>query len=162
MNWSVFQNRNILSASSRFKYFSVHYLPIYSVKLAFIIANVSYIYVCVYIYIYRLSWLLSKWKMRHRRIKFDPWVCKIPGEGNGYHSSITVHGVLKARILKWFAVPFSSGPHSVRPLAMTRLSWIPLHGMPHSFIKSDKAVAHVIRLVSVLWLWFSFCLASDG
>ena len=28
----------------------------------------------------------------------------------------TVHGVLKARILKWFAIPFSSGPHSVRTL----------------------------------------------
>ena len=28
----------------------------------------------------------------------------------------TVHGVLKARKLKWFAIPFSSGPHSVRPL----------------------------------------------
>ena len=28
----------------------------------------------------------------------------------------TVHGVLKARMLKWFAIPFSSGPHSVRPL----------------------------------------------
>ena len=28
----------------------------------------------------------------------------------------TVHGVLKAKILKWFAIPFSSGPHSVRPL----------------------------------------------
>ena len=28
----------------------------------------------------------------------------------------TVHGVLKARILKWFDIPFSSGPHSVRPL----------------------------------------------
>ena len=28
----------------------------------------------------------------------------------------TVHAVLKARILKWFAIPFSSGPHSVRPL----------------------------------------------
>ena len=28
----------------------------------------------------------------------------------------TLHGVLKARILKWFAIPFSSGPHSVRPL----------------------------------------------
>ena len=27
-----------------------------------------------------------------------------------------VHGVLKARILKWFAIPFSGGPHSVRPL----------------------------------------------
>ena len=25
----------------------------------------------------------------------------------------TVHGFLKARILKWFAIPFSSGPHSV-------------------------------------------------
>ena len=28
----------------------------------------------------------------------------------------TVHGVLRARILKWFAIPFSSGPHSVRLL----------------------------------------------
>ena len=28
----------------------------------------------------------------------------------------TVHGVLKARILKWFAVPFSSGPGFVRTL----------------------------------------------
>ena len=28
----------------------------------------------------------------------------------------TVPGVLKARILKWFAIPVSSGPHSVRPL----------------------------------------------
>ena len=26
----------------------------------------------------------------------------------------TVHGALKARILKWFAIPFSSGPHFVR------------------------------------------------
>ena len=33
-----------------------------------------------------------------------------------FHSVHTVHGVLKARILKWFAIPFSSGPHSVRPL----------------------------------------------
>ena len=30
-----------------------------------------------------------------------------------YH---TVHLVLRARILKWFAIPFTSGPHSVRPL----------------------------------------------
>ena len=28
----------------------------------------------------------------------------------------TVHVVLMARILKWFVIPFSSGPHSVRPL----------------------------------------------
>ena len=26
----------------------------------------------------------------------------------------TVHGILKTRILKWFAIPFSSGPHFVR------------------------------------------------
>ena len=31
-----------------------------------------------------------------------------------YVRKYTVHGVLKARILKWFAIPFSSGPHSVR------------------------------------------------
>ena len=30
-----------------------------------------------------------------------------------FHS---VHGVLKARILKWFAITFSSGPHFVRTL----------------------------------------------
>ena len=29
----------------------------------------------------------------------------------------------------------------------------------HSFLESDKAVVHVI---SFLWLWFSFCLPSDG
>ena len=28
----------------------------------------------------------------------------------------TVHGILKARILNWFAIPFSSGSHFVRPL----------------------------------------------
>ena len=43
---------------------------------------------------------------------------------------------------------------------MTRLSWVALHGMAHSFIEIDKAVVHVIRLVSFLWLWFSFCLPS--
>ena len=34
----------------------------------------------------------------------------------------TVHGVLKARILKWFASPFSHGPHSLRPLHHDLLS----------------------------------------
>ena len=45
---------------------------------------------------------------------------------------------------------------------MTRLSWVALHSMVHSFIELDKAVVHVINLVSFLWLWFSFCLPSDG
>ena len=31
-----------------------------------------------------------------------------------YH--LAAHGVIKARILDWFAIPFSSGPHPVRPL----------------------------------------------
>ena len=61
----------------------------------------------------------------------------------------TVHGVLKARILKWFAIP-SSADHILSDLStMTRsLGW------PHtawlSFTESDKAVVHVIRLASCL------------
>ena len=37
----------------------------------------------------------------------------------------TVHAVLKARILKWFAIPFSSGPHPVRPLHHAVYYWVP-------------------------------------
>ena len=37
---------------------------------------------------------------------------------------------------------------------MTHLSWVALHGMAHSFIELEKAVFHVTRLVSFLWLWF--------
>ena len=33
---------------------------------------------------------------------------------------------------------------------MTHLSWVALYGMAHSFIELDKAVVHVIRLVSYL------------
>ena len=43
-----------------------------------------------------------------------------PGEfifqGSIFLPFYTVHGVLKARIRKWFASPFSSGPHFVRTL----------------------------------------------
>ena len=74
----------------------------------------------------------------------------------------TVHGVLKARILKWFAIPFSSGPCLSKLSTMTRLYWVALHSMAHSFIELDKAVVHVIRLVSFLWFWFSVCLPSEG
>ena len=62
----------------------------------------------------------------------------------------TVYGVLKARILKWFAIPFSSGCILSELSTMTHLSWVALHGMAHSFIELDKAVIHVIRLVSFL------------
>ena len=73
----------------------------------------------------------------------------------------TIHGVFKARILKWFAI-HSPVDHVLPELStMTCLSWLALHGMAHSFIELDKAVIHVISLVSFLLLWFSFCLPSD-
>ena len=74
----------------------------------------------------------------------------------------TVHGVLKQRILKWFTIPFSSGPCFVRtlhhdPSILGDPTW---YGS--SFIELNKAVIHVISLVNFLWLRFSFCLPSDG
>ena len=67
-----------------------------------------------------------------------------------------LHGVLKARILKWFAIPFSSGPHFVKLSTMTHLSWMALDGMVYSFIELDRTVVHltVIRLVSFLYCDF--------
>ena len=62
----------------------------------------------------------------------------------------TVHGVLKARILKWFAIPFSSGPRSVRPLHHAHPSWVAPQAWL-SFIELDKAVV-------LVWLdWLVFC-----
>ena len=66
----------------------------------------------------------------------------------------TVHRVLKARILNWFAIPFSSGPHSVRslhhdppvlgfPMDMAWFHWV-----------RQGCVPTVIRLTSFLWVWF--------
>ena len=62
----------------------------------------------------------------------------------------TAHRVLKTRILKWFAIPFSSGSYFVRTLHMTHLSWVALHNMAYSFIALDKAVIQMISLVSLL------------
>ena len=73
-----------------------------------------------------------------------------------------VHGVLKARMVKWSAIPFSSGPRFVRTLHRDPSPWVALHCMAHSFIEILKAVIQVIFLISFQWLWFSFCLASDG
>ena len=72
-----------------------------------------------------------------------------------------VHEVLKARMLKWFAIPFSSGPRFVRTL-QCELSILgdPTYMAP-SFIELHKTVFHVIILFSFQWLWFSFYLLSD-
>ena len=57
----------------------------------------------------------------------------------------------------WSDLPFPSPvDHILSELStMCHLSWVPLQGMAHSFIEIDKAVVHVISLVSFLWLWFS-------
>ena len=59
----------------------------------------------------------------------------------------------------WSGLQFpSSVDHILSELStMSRPSWVAPHGMAHSFIELDKAVVHVIRLVSFLWLWFSVC-----
>ena len=62
----------------------------------------------------------------------------------------TVYGVLKVSILKWFAIPFCSGPCFVRTLYRDPSFLGVLHGMALSFIELDKVVVHVIRLVSFL------------
>ena len=63
---------------------------------------------------------------------------------------------------KWFAIPFSSGPRFVRTLHDDPSILGALHGIARSFTELDKAVIHVIRLVSFPGLWFSVCLPSDG
>ena len=51
-----------------------------------------------------------------------------------------------------FAIPLDwQVDHVLSDLStMTRPSWVALHGMAYSFIELDKAVVHVIRLVSFL------------
>ena len=73
----------------------------------------------------------------------------------------TVHGLLKARILKWFAIPFSSGPHFVRTLHhdLYVLGDPTCHGSWFHWVRQGCAPCD--QLVSFLWLWFSFCLPSD-
>ena len=73
-----------------------------------------------------------------------------------YH--FAVHGVLKARILKWLAIPFSSGPHCVRPLHHGP----PILGCPAGmawflWIRQGCGPS-VIRLTRFLWVWFQ-CVA---
>ena len=64
----------------------------------------------------------------------------------------------------WSGLPFPSPVgHVLSELStMTCPFWLALHSMAHSFIELNKAVVHVISLVSFLWLWFSVCLPSDG
>ena len=53
----------------------------------------------------------------------------------------TAHGVLVTRVLEWFAIPSSSGPHCVRTVHYDCLSWVTLHGMAHSFTELCKPLS---------------------
>ena len=62
----------------------------------------------------------------------------------------------------WSVVPVPSPvEHVLSELStMTHPSWVALYSMTLSFIQLNKAVVHMIRLVSFL-LWFSFCIPSN-
>ena len=86
-----------------------------------------------------------------------------------------VHGVLKARILKWFAILFSSGPHSVRTLhhdplfldGLTRhglisLSWTRLWSMNGSVIKRKLKIPWLICIYWTILLNLGWILLGYG
>ena len=64
----------------------------------------------------------------------------------------------------WSGLPFPSPVDHIlsEHSTMTCPSLVGLHGIAHGFTELDKAVVHVLSLISFLWLWFSFCLPSDG
>ena len=98
------------------------------------------------------------------------------GQGSGPHqlsnrASLCIRLVQKllwfmgfSRQECWSGLPFPSPvDHVLSDLStMTHPSWVALQIMANSFIELDKAVFHVIRLVSFLSFWFSVCLPSDG
>ena len=69
-----------------------------------------------------------------------------------------------SRQVYWSGLPFPSPVDRIlsQLCIMTCPSWVVLYDMAYSFIELDKAVVHVISLISLLWLWFSFFLPSDG
>ena len=71
----------------------------------------------------------------------------------------TFHGVLKSRILKWCALPFSSGSHSVRPL---HRDWSILGGTsPQSKNKTYNCIkVSMWRLVADLFITLNWKLLN--
>ena len=74
----------------------------------------------------------------------------------------SVHGVSQGKntevachcLLQWTMFCQNSLPWPLS-IGWPYMAWL-------SFIELDKAVVHVISLISFLWLWFSFCQHSDG
>ena len=67
----------------------------------------------------------------------------------------TVCGVLKARILNWFAIPFSSGPHFVRNLHhdLSFLGGPTRHGSCFYWIKHSCGLYYQFDLFSVIFIF---------
>ena len=71
----------------------------------------------------------------------------------------TVHGVPKHEY--WSGLLFPSPiDHILSELPTMTCLGFALYGMLYIFIDLDKAVIHVIILVSFLWMWFLFSLPS--
>ena len=54
----------------------------------------------------------------------------------------TIHEVLTARILEWFAISSSRGTHFFRTLHYELASWATLHGLVHGFIELCSLLRH--------------------
>ena len=79
-----------------------------------------------------------------------------------FYLFILFMGVLKARMLKWFAVPFSVD-HVLSELStISHPSWVALQCIAHNFTELHQPMIHLFIWVSFLWLWFSFYLLFDG
>ena len=75
----------------------------------------------------------------------ETWVQSLGWEG-ALEKEMATH----SSFLAW-EIPWSEEPGRLQSMGSQRiLSWVALHGMAHSFIELDKAVIHVIRLVSIL------------
>ena len=57
-------------------------------------------------------------------------------------------GILKERILMWFAILFFSGLHFVRTFHHDLSIFAALNVMAHNFTELDEAVVHVITFIS--------------
>ena len=69
-------------------------------------------------------------------------------------------GFSRQKYLSGLPFPSPVDPVLSELSTMTHPSCVALHGMAHTFIQLDKAVIHVISLVSFLWLWFSVILLA--
>ena len=90
---------------------------------------------------------------RLRRHRFSPWVGKIPGEGNGNALQYSClgnsmdRGAWRATVYSFTELDTTERAHTQTCVCMFIYIYI-------CFIELDKAVVHVIRLASFLWLWF--------